>query len=356
MTETNKILGPLGGDTMRVVFLYVGQGESTLVFMPDGQGGHLSMLIDCNRGVGQKGMNIAALLQDALPKNDKDRPRLDVFVNTHPHSDHLGGLKEIREVVDIEEVWHSGHNPGPDHEGAYQELNSLLRSVRARGGKETRLEGSRTPTGWGRGEVGVLSPASYVVEDIGDEPADKRYLRIHEQCAVLRISYGVGERKGRILITGDSDKTAWKRITEYHGKPEENRIQCDVFSAPHHGSYTFFKDRADDPEPYTEHLARIAPTHVVISAPDQEDSKYGHPDDDAFHRYHEATKGKVLHMGSRQWSFVVDVFPDGRCDPFNDRGALARAFPLADDSDDKKTSPITAVSNDIRRSRPMGLR
>src|SRR5207253_8200585 len=111
MSTTTDILGPLGATTMRVTFLYVGQGEATFVLMPDGQGRHLSMLIDCNRGASLKGIDLSKFLCDVLPKNNESRPVLDVFVNTHPHSDHLGGLDEIRKAIDIGAVWHSGHKP-----------------------------------------------------------------------------------------------------------------------------------------------------------------------------------------------------------------------------------------------------
>ncbi len=62
--------------------------------MPDGTGRHLSMLIDCNRSASLKGIDLTKLLGDALPKNGAGRPLLDVFTNTHPHSDHIGGLDE----------------------------------------------------------------------------------------------------------------------------------------------------------------------------------------------------------------------------------------------------------------------
>lgn len=361
MATTNDILGPVGPDTMRVIFLYVGQGEATLVFMPNGSGGHHSMLIDCNRGASLKGIDLGKLLADALPKNGNGRPRLDVFANTHPHSDHLGGLPDVRKAVDVGEVWHSGHKPSSAHEGPYGDLADLIREVKKRGGDgaETLLLASRTPRAWGSGEVHILSPAEYIVDEIDDETPEQRDARIHDQCAVLRLSYGTAKQMTHVLITGDSDKSAWKRITAYHGKPEDNRVKAHVLSASHHGSYTFFKDRCDDPEPYEDHLAAIAPDHVVVSAPDQEDSKHGHPDDDAMERYTQAVGDKqVHHMGSRGYSFVVDAYGDGRYTVFDDRGDLAKTFPFDANGDggggDKPKAP--AVISRVEHSRPMGRR
>jgi len=349
---------------MRIIFLYVGQGESTLVLMPDGYGHHLSMLIDCNRGDSLKGIDLPKMLCDVLAKNSASKPVLNVFVNTHPHSDHLSGLDDIRKTVNVGEVWHSGHKPSSAHEGPYGDLATLIKEVKKNGGNENQLEGRGVAYTWGSGQVHVLSPAEYVVDEIEKETPEQRDARIHEQCVVLRISYGSNGSQTRVLITGDSDKTAWKRIVGYHGKPKENRVQAQVLSASHHGSYTFFKDSADDEEPYEEHLKAIAPERVIISAPDQKDSKHGHPDDDAIKRYSKAVgKDNVHHMGSRGWSFFVDAFADGTYIFGDDRGELARTFCFDENEDDsdggggtgaRKAAP--AIISRVERSRPMGKR
>jgi beta-lactamase superfamily II metal-dependent hydrolase len=225
MKATEDILGPLESDTMRVIFLYVGQGEATLVLMPDGNGHHLSMLIDCNRAESLGGVNLPKFLADVLPRNADDKPVLDVFLNTHPHSDHLGGLEEIRKEVQVGAVWHSGHKPSSAHKGPYAELGALIKEVGDRGGQAIRLEGSRTPYDWGAGQVHVLSPAEYIVDEIEEETPEQRDARIHDQCAVVRIAYGSENSKTRVIITGDSDKQAWIRITGYHGKPDANRVR-----------------------------------------------------------------------------------------------------------------------------------
>jgi competence protein ComEC len=63
----------------------------------------------------------------------------------------------------------------------------------------------------------VLSPAEYLCDDIAGEDSDARDKRIHEQCGVIKFTYGKEAKS--ILITGDSDKEAWKEhITDYHKK------------------------------------------------------------------------------------------------------------------------------------------
>jgi competence protein ComEC len=329
--------------------------ESTLLVIPTA-GGHLYALVDSNRAVELGGIDLPLMFKDLLPERKDGKPRLDLFINTHPHSDHLGGLAELREQLYINEVWHSGHNPGPEHNGAYLELKALIREVKTRGG-DKQLKGSCSPVFLGNASIDVVSPAQYVADEIAEEK--NRYKRIHEQCAVLRVRYGNMMTQTGVLITGDSDRTAWEQhITDYHGNLGDNRICAQVLSASHHGSITFFKDRDDEYEdPYMKHLERIAPTHVVISAPDSKDSKYGHPHDESVQYYQtEVNKraGKIHHMGSLGWSFILDVYDSGQHNMYSDRGRLKKAYCIGGNGDGSKVEKVPAIISNIEHSRPMG--
>lgn len=358
----SDLLKPPAG-VMRAIFLFVGQGESTLILMPDGSA-HKSMLIDCNRAPKVGGIDLPKLLGDLPTRRDNDDPRLDLFANTHPHNDHVCGVGDIHDAVYIEELWHSGHKPSNCHEGPYNDLMNVVKAIKDRGGNVEELRGSRTAKTFAGGFIDVVSPAEYVCDDIAGEDAETRDRRIHEHCAVLRVRYVDGDMRG-VLITGDSDKCAWKEhITDYHGKEDDNRVSSSVLSASHHGSRTFFKDCEDDEDPYTTHLDRIDPTYVVISAPDQTDSAHGHPHDDAV-EFYEGKVGvdNVLHMGSRKWSFVLDVKEDGTYSIYSDRGELAREYGLKDEEttnesgndSGKGRAPVIIIPR-VEQSRPMGSR
>jgi beta-lactamase superfamily II metal-dependent hydrolase len=367
MSDATEILGTLASDVMRVVFLFVGQGEATLFLIPNGQGGHTSLLVDSNRGVGLNGIDLPRMLKDLLPqekRGDKKVGVLDIFANTHPHKDHLCGLAELKAELSIKAVWHSGHKPGPDHDGPYQELQSLIKAVEKTNGTVLEFLGSKSSFQVGQAVVHVVSPAKHVCEDIKDEKPEDRYKRIHEQCAVFRVGYGSAEKKVRVLITGDSDKTAWKDNIRYHygeGKGEENRVSAEILSASHHGSYTFFKDKDEDPEPYEDHLKFIAPKHIIISAPDKDDSPHGHPDPYALKKY-KAQVGEdgIHHMGSDGNSFILDVTADGKYELRSDHGELAEKYGLGKEEKDdggsggKSVGKSTPVISRVERSRPMG--
>src|SRR3990172_2068109 len=138
------------------------------------------MLIDINLDSNNGGIDVPHLMSDLLDSHNK---RLDVFANTHPHDDHLSGIIELSDKVEIGEVWHSGHNPGK-HDDSYQNLQAVIKKVKKEGGSEIQLVGSKETKSFGEAQYYVLAPASYVVDDIEGESAEERYRRIHEQCAV----------------------------------------------------------------------------------------------------------------------------------------------------------------------------
>jgi len=301
------VIVPKGTGIFRTVFLHVGQGDAVLMVIPDGNN-YKYILVDCNKDE-EKGVDLQALLNDLLPDN-----KLNVFINTHPHTDHINGLKDIYENVDIEEVWHSGHIPGKAHDEAYQVLKEICEEI----GKDkefvlfgtndiNKIRKSDKITEFinkiGDVDFQVLSPAEYVVDEIADEKPEKRYQRIHEHCAVIRFSYGNPRR--HILITGDSDKAAWKEhITDYH----KDSLKAHVLSASHHGSRTFFKDSEDDTEPFEDHFNIISPEYLVINAPKQSDSPHDHPHDDAIELYKKKVKMEnILHTGKNMECFIYDI-------------------------------------------------
>lgn len=332
---------------LRVVFLYVGQGSATLLLVANGEKYEV-LLVDINLDKKNGGINVPALVADLV-----DDQGLHAFVNTHPHQDHLSGVKELSERVSVNSVWHSGHIPGKKHDKPYKALTALIKEVTESGGKVELLKGSKTVKSIGDVEYYILAPAKYVVDEIEDEEAEVRYQRIHEQCAVLR--FGIDDKW--ILIPGDADRPSFENhITDYH----EERLSAVVLAASHHGSKSFFVSD-DEEEPYLDGLKAISPTYVIVSAPKKKESPHDHPDDQAMKIYEEQCgKGNVLHTGAKRYSFICDIYRDGSFSGvINDKGELGVAYSL-DDSDNgdsgkgqsAKASPI--IGRTRVDDRPMG--
>lgn len=338
--KARQILWPTDPQILlRCISLYVGQGTSILLLIRNA-GDYLSLLADINLDADNGGTDVPSMMADLLEKK-----ALHVFVNTHPHNDHLKGISTLHKTTGITEIWHSGHTPGKKHSDAYKELQKVIEDVKKAGGSETKLYGSRDESTLGEAQYYVLSPAEYVTEDIEGEDADTRYNRIHEQCAVLR--FGVAHTW--VLLPGDADRDAFeKHITNYH----RERLGAKFLIASHHGSRSFFRYEEED-EPYLDALNTIDPTVVIISAPKQEESKHDHPHEDAVKFYRDKVSDNLLHTGKNRYCFIFDIFEDGTTSKIaNDNGELAKSYPLGDGSDDdnaqksgySKREQVTAIA------------
>jgi competence protein ComEC len=353
-TKAKEIIIPPTG-VFRLIFLYVGQGDATILVVPDGAE-FKYVLLDNNIDRSAGGINTGKLLKDLLDDE------LDVFINTHPHRDHTEGIEAIHNAVGVKEVWHSGHVPGKENDGAYQEMRRVILDI----GKEHeyKLYGTDTLNKIRQsdgeteeikllGDINyqVLSPAEYLCEEIAEGGDAERDQRIHEHCAVLRFSYGTTPTY--VLFTGDSDRVAW----EEHIMPHHREaVQADVLSASHHGSRTFFKYA--DEEPYEEHLESIQPSVIIVSAPKKDESRHKHPHDDAMELYRKRVdEDNLLHSGKNRESVIVDIASDGSYDVRLDQ-ELVKAYGYGNEDDGDKgsrTSSTAVISSGTRLdSKPMG--
>jgi len=79
---------------LQVHFIDVGQGDCILIDL-----GESEVLIDG----GDSSPGVTAYLEDYVNGS------LEVLIATHPHADHIGGLIEVLDDFDIEEIWLNGH-------------------------------------------------------------------------------------------------------------------------------------------------------------------------------------------------------------------------------------------------------
>lgn len=317
MRNTAKnILIPDKSKVFRTVFLYVGQGDATLLLIPEGDK-YRTALIDCHNDESNGGINIVALMKDLF---EGTGCCLDWFINTHPHLDHISGIKDIYDEINITQLWHSGHTPGKEYKDAYRNLEYVIKKL----GKNNVFiyTGSRSDNFVGDFEIhlgdinyNILAPAEYVSDDIEGEAPDVRYNRIHEQCGVIRFKYGKNEKQ--ILLTGDADYDAWtKHITDFH----KDRLPSTVLSASHHGSNTFFWKSAPDENPFKQHMDIISPSYIIVSAPKQKESKHNHPADEAMEQYRtKVGKDNLLHLGANRECVIVDIDDEGNIEIYTDK-------------------------------------
>ena len=211
-------------DEMKVHFIDVGQGDSTLITC----GGH-AMLIDA--GDDTKGTAI----QNYLKKQKAEK--LDYLILTHPDSDHIGGAPVIITKFEIGKVFMS------DYEKDNKTYRKLIQALDNRNLKyETPETGARYPLG--TAEIEILAP-------------NGEYDNPNDSSIALLVKNGGSS----FLFTGDAGEEAERDILD-----TGIDISADVYKAGHHGSKYSTSE---------EFFKAVDPACAVISC--GEDNAYGHP-------------------------------------------------------------------------------
>lgn len=239
------------GDRWRVTFLDVGQGDSALLELPDGQ----TVLID--GGTRYERFDMGRGVVGPFIWNQGIR-RLAHVIGTHPQLDHIGGLIWVLRHIPVGQYWGSGiDRPEP----FAQELNAAL--------YERNLEEQLVVRGKNMLESGPcqLIPINTVegaVAPQGRQVQSGSWLNNHS--IVVRLQCGMHS----ILFTADLETDGLSRLGP------EGREPVTVLKVPHHGAKSSFDGNW---------LRDIHPTYAVVSA--GRANSYGHPAESVLQGYQE---------------------------------------------------------------------
>ncbi|HEY4158366.1 MAG TPA: DNA internalization-related competence protein ComEC/Rec2 [Polyangiaceae bacterium] len=225
---------------LRATALDVGQGDSNLIDLPDGE----VMLIDGGGFVGSPVDPGKAVVLPVL--RSRRRTRIDVAVLSHPHPDHFTGLRSALAEVDVGEFWDTGQG---EAEGAGPIYAELIASLRRRGVPILRpAELCDRPRTFGGAVVRVLAPCPSFTPRRG----------ANDNSLVLSVQFG--ER--RMLFTGDAEREEEGELLARY--PQE--LRADYLKAGHHGSRTSSSDAL---------LASVNPELATLSCGVR--NRFGHP-------------------------------------------------------------------------------
>lgn len=226
---------------LRITVLDVGQGDSTLIDLPEGG----AILIDAGGEVGSSFDPGRAIVAPVLAA--RRRRALDLVVLTHPHPDHFLGLSSALARVTPRLLW--------QHDAPA----SLISLLRARGAAvRAPLCGAHMLSG---ATIEVLHPC----------PAADADRAANDNSIVLRVSF-----RGRsAILVGDAEREAEEILLR---RPES--LRADFLKVGHHGSRTSSS---------AAFLAAVAPSVATISCGVR--NRFGHP--------HVATLANLQATGAR---------------------------------------------------------
>ena len=244
-TTSAGVPGPPAG-VLRVVFLDVGQGDSTLVRLP----GPRTLLVDAG---GLPGASLDVGDRVVAPALRAFSVRsIDTLVLTHGDPDHIGGAPAILRRFSPREIWEGV--PVPPHVA----LRDLATAAKASGAAWRSVQSGDREMSSGV-EIRVLHPP----------PPDWERQRVrNEDSVVIELRLG----SVSIVLPGDIGREAEQILT-----PRLATAPITIVKAPHHGSAT------SSSEPF---IAAAHPSAVIFSA--GRNNRFGHPAPAVVERYRSA--------------------------------------------------------------------
>ncbi len=223
--EPREITVPDG--EMAAHFLDVGQGDCSLIVLPSGK----TVLIDAS--VKDEADSILEYL------SNQKVARIDYFVLTHPHADHIGSAQKIVEALVIGKV------VMPDVTTDTATFEKLLLTIDK---KDIPIHIAKA------GEIISLGNANMKILGPIKKTDD-----LNNMSIVLRLDYG----KTSFMFTGDAEEPSEKDMLKEYSEAE---FRADVLKVGHHGASTSTS---------FDFLSAIKPKYAIISC--GKDNSYGHP-------------------------------------------------------------------------------
>jgi len=247
----------LSAERFRITFLDIGQGDSSVVELPDKR----VMLIDGGSGGFDAGRRVIAPYLWS-----KGIRRVDFMVLSHPHPDHYRGLIYIMDNFKIGEIWLNGRPVQPSAETSSWMLTGAGEFFQKM--REEKIPGKIIR----RGDVLEAEKYSiYVLHPYDEFYADSargEFSSENSDSLVLKIDTG----DSSALFTGDIEAEAEENLI-YLGA----WLKSDIIKVPHHGGRTSSSE---------EFLKTVTPQIAVVSA--GKNNSFGHPHGETVERYNEA--------------------------------------------------------------------
>lgn len=217
-----------------VSFIDVGQGDCELL-----QCENYNILID--GGEKEQASTVNAYLKS------RGVEKIDAYILTHPHSDHIGAAQQIISSNKVERVFMT----------VFSELNipttktyeNTLDAIDKYGAEFTAVTAGKSYS-FGNLTLNILSP-SHESDDYND------------MSIIVKAIY----KNSSFLFTGDATKASEQELLENNAD-----INADVLKIAHHGSSTSTSE---------QFLLEVSPEIAVISY--GEGNSYGHPHDEVIH-------------------------------------------------------------------------
>lgn len=181
---------------LKIHYLDVGQGDSIFIELPNNE----TMLIDAAES--NQSENIINYIKNL------NYQKIDYVIGTHPHTDHIGGLKDIINTFEIGKIYM------PKAVSTTKTYENLLQTI-----KDKNLKINTAKAG-----ISIIDTDTLKINILA--PNNDTYTELNNYSVVTKITYGTT----KFLFMGDAEKLSENEIKE--------DVSADVIKIGHHGSNT----------------------------------------------------------------------------------------------------------------------
>lgn len=259
-------------------FLDVGHGDCTIIHWPGRTSGKkekderiamVDLYHDANREYYE---NVIQYYKDNfLDSNGYPKP-IWRFICTHPHQDHICGLKQIfdENKISICNFWDVDHKFEPEnfdghetHEEDWEKYQDV-RTNKSGNPKLINTKRGEVRQYWDEDRITILSPSQEMIDDVHGPKQDGTKRKPHE-IDIDHISFSllVEINSTKVVLGGDGKDKAWNDI---YKNCEEDITDCHVLKAAHHGHQAGFHEDA---------VKNMNPQYVIFSNSEDEDEDNG---------------------------------------------------------------------------------
>lgn len=258
-------------------FLNVGDGDCTIVHFPPracngrSKNERIMMIDVCHHDDGEY-EDVIEYYKHNFRNPDGSLKPIFRYVCTHPHHDHICGLKRFIDEpgIQILNFWDLTHSFIPDDFDHHPTHKEDWKAYKALGGENSSAIVIKTTREdapakfWDEDEdrITILSPSKSLAyhAHYKDDGTKKQVVEVDEMSYALMIK--INDRK--VVLAGDGRATpCWENIYE---NCKDEILNCAVLKAPHHGQESGF---------HKEAVKAMNPALIVFSNNKSEDELYG---------------------------------------------------------------------------------